>query len=63
MFISCVEFLSNNALKCVFRKCLLPIVVNVDRTRDLKIFSLVLSQLSYPHNFPSSTIYMVQDYI
>jgi hypothetical protein len=26
--------------------------VSVDRTRDLQIFSLTLSQLSYPRNVP-----------
>ena len=27
-----------------------PGAMNVDQTRDLQIFSLTLSQLSYPHN-------------
>ena len=52
MFISFVDFLSNNVFKYVSRKCLLPFAVNVDRTRDLQIFNLTLSQLSYPRKFP-----------
>ena len=29
--------------------CLVSIVVNMDQTRDLQIFSLMLYQLSYPY--------------
>ena len=33
--------------------------VNVDRTRDLQIFSLTLSQLNYPHHMWSA-LYMYE---
>ena len=32
------------------------LAVNVDRTRDLQIFSLTLSQLSYPRNVVMSDL-------
>ena len=38
---------------CVNIKNKKQIAVSVDRTRDLQIFSLTLSQLSYPRNLLS----------
>ena len=40
-----------------FYKCLVFDAVNVDRTRDLQIFNLTLSHLSYPRNL-WNTVYV-----
>ena len=41
-----VRLVSNILLNCGIGKCLLSYAVNMDRTRDLHIFSLTLFQLS-----------------